>query len=137
MARRIHVAPNRPDCRIECDGPGFACYVDPNGPCLTECGESAVAALLAPLLLGDGTAETTMSVAMRLDARSVETLLLRLREGSLDDRAATARDGIEQRARYLRYSDADVLTLSLARVTAHEVLEGIAETLREYLETPA
>lgn len=50
-------APNHSECGIDCDGDGYAYYVEPYGPCLTGCVSNDFPAGVARLFQGDAKLE--------------------------------------------------------------------------------
>ncbi|MBY6068806.1 hypothetical protein KUW17_18835 [Leisingera aquaemixtae] len=66
-------APSHPHCEIECEGPGYATYVEPDGPCLTGCGETSVGRLFADLAERNRW-DAKLKITIGMDAHAVEKL---------------------------------------------------------------
>ena len=70
----IYRAPNHPHCEIHCEGSGYATYVEPDGPCMKDCGETSVGRLFAYLAKNEQW-NAKLRIDLRLDADAVEKLV--------------------------------------------------------------
>lgn len=66
----IYTAANYEDCSIECSGSGNATYIEPDGPCITYCGEDAFANSVRELALSPGSWSTKFSTILNLDKQA-------------------------------------------------------------------
>lgn len=81
----LYEAPNHPDCKIECPGPGSADYVAPDGPCVTTCGPQDTANRFFQILTDHGE-EVRFDLRVNLDSVTLKNLINLFSAEKLEDK---------------------------------------------------
>lgn len=93
----VHEAPNHPDCRIECPNGGYAYYIEPYGPCKTNCNNNALATAISEALGVYGWKKRTSGVVRGLTKRQLKDIARQVRQvPGLDSEANDILDELER-----------------------------------------
>jgi hypothetical protein len=76
-----HTAPNHPDCFIDCLNGGFAIYIAPIGPCVTNCNNAALAEEIFDTINQRGWQTQSSGSVQGISRRQLGNLARRLRQG--------------------------------------------------------